>query len=487
MVVPRRQDNGIMRRIPSLLSSTTMRLLVVAIVLPFTGSQTIGVDICACSPSVYTFELSFLLNCSMQTVKDNPGVQDAECRVSGLRPEDNVTDLVPVKVSTVEILELGAEQQVIQSGFYDQGYFDLATISYTSITGSPDALNLTVDQIPRGLQINIIGQNANEEDILNYWIVLFTNQCNAFPVFEIGDMIGWTVIVRIVTSCSINRYCGHGHSSCAMHYFFSQRGLDNPLAFFCPPASEAPTSSPAPSATVMPSPTDSPTSIQPTPCVPKDSAPFTSTAPASSQTTEPSFYLSHHGKGSTGKGGMSGKGSGKGGSMRLRDLKVWNDDVVPTLAPTTCVEPDPPTSKSKKSSPKHKSSTKKSAKKKDPSKSSPSKSKVHQSKKSKAKGSPKRKYTTKRSSKGSPSKGGIIIAPTRNPDAAATAAPLSSLPPAAPSPTTSNVQLPPSYPNAAPSSVTIDSPSSGSTTTAPNQPTPKPTRFPTNEPTSVSV
>jgi hypothetical protein len=200
MVVPRRQDNGIMRRIPSLLSSTTMRLMVVAIAFPFTSSQTIGVDICACSPSVYTFELSFLLNCSMETVKDNPGVKDAECRVSGLRPEDNVTDLVPVKVSTVEILELGAEQQVIQSGFYDQGYFDLATISYTSITGNPDALNLTVDQIPRGLQINIIGQNANEEDILNYWIVLFTNQCNAFPVFEIGDMIGWTVIVRIVTS-----------------------------------------------------------------------------------------------------------------------------------------------------------------------------------------------------------------------------------------------------------------------------------------------
>lgn len=196
MVVPRRAGKGNTRRIPAPTLEIAVAWLILALTTPFAGSQTIGVDICACSPSVYTFELSFLLNCSMQTVKDNPGVEDAECRVSGLRPEDNVTDLIPVKVSTVEILELGEDQQVIQSGFYDQGYFDLATISYTSITGRPDALNLTVDQIPRGLQLNIIGQNANEEDILNYWIVLFTNQCNAFPVFEIGDMIGWTVIVR---------------------------------------------------------------------------------------------------------------------------------------------------------------------------------------------------------------------------------------------------------------------------------------------------
>jgi hypothetical protein len=172
-----------------------LAFVVLAQVIPLSRSQTIGVDICACSPSVYTFQLNFSLTCAMETVKDNPGVSDAECRVSGVRAGLNVTDVIPVKVSTFEILELNANNEVIQSGFYDQGYFDGATISYTSITGRPDALNLTVDQVPRGLQINIIGQNANEEDILNYWIVLFTNQCNAFPVFEIGDMIGWTVIV----------------------------------------------------------------------------------------------------------------------------------------------------------------------------------------------------------------------------------------------------------------------------------------------------
>jgi hypothetical protein len=181
--------------------------MLLAWLIRLAGSQTIGVDICACSPSVYTFQLNFAINCSMETVKDNPGVLDAECRVSGLRPEDNVTDLLPVKVSTVEILELGANQQVIQSGFYKEGYFDGATISYTSITGSPDALNLTVDQIPRGLQLNILGQNAKEEDILNYWIVLFTNQCNAFPVFEVGDMIGWTTIV---SSCTKLGNSSHG-------------------------------------------------------------------------------------------------------------------------------------------------------------------------------------------------------------------------------------------------------------------------------------
>jgi hypothetical protein len=176
-------------------SVTWLAFLLLAQLIAMASSQTIGVDICACSPSVYTFQLNFSLTCAMETVKDNPGVADAECRVSGVRPGVNVTDAIPVKVSTVEILELNADDKVIQSGFYDQGYFDGATISYTSITGRPNALNLTVDQVPRGLQINIIGQNANEEDILNYWIVLFTNQCNAFPVFEIGDMIGWTVIV----------------------------------------------------------------------------------------------------------------------------------------------------------------------------------------------------------------------------------------------------------------------------------------------------
>src|SRR3569623_1297735 len=57
-------------------------------------SQTIGVDICACSPSVYTFQLIFSLTCAEETVKDNPGIQGESCFVQGLRQEEGVTDFV---------------------------------------------------------------------------------------------------------------------------------------------------------------------------------------------------------------------------------------------------------------------------------------------------------------------------------------------------------------------------------------------------------
>ena len=194
----------------------TLGSLLLAMILfstiPAATSQIIGVDICACSPSVYTFQLNFSFTCNEQTVSDNPGVKDEDCFVQGLRQQDGVTDFVPNKVSTFEILELDANQNIIQSGYYQQGYFDGAKISYTSITGKPDAVqNLTVDQLPRGLQINIIAQNANEEDIINTWIVLFTNMCNAFPVFEVGDQDGWTLIVRFpgLPDSIYNLHCTH--------------------------------------------------------------------------------------------------------------------------------------------------------------------------------------------------------------------------------------------------------------------------------------
>ena len=75
-----------------------------ATVFPMCGQ--IGITICACQPSVYTFTF----NCDISTV-EGPGVVDADCFARGfaIGSADDVNDTVPVQVSTVSVLELNLE------------------------------------------------------------------------------------------------------------------------------------------------------------------------------------------------------------------------------------------------------------------------------------------------------------------------------------------------------------------------------------------
>jgi hypothetical protein len=69
--------------------------------------QDIGVDICACQPSVYEITLGLGLVCEDTNV-EGPGILDTVCFGWSRLPDtiNNVTDFVPVTVSGIQVLEL---------------------------------------------------------------------------------------------------------------------------------------------------------------------------------------------------------------------------------------------------------------------------------------------------------------------------------------------------------------------------------------------
>jgi hypothetical protein len=157
------------------------------------SAQTVGVDICACQPSTYEFLLDFGLTCDNKTV-DGPGINASECRVTTDR-NLNVTDLVPITVSKIQVLELNQDLDVIATTPYEGEYTNGDIISFTSVIATDNITN--ADDVPRALQMTLEGRNSLEQDLVNYWIIIFDNSCGIYPVVLEGEQIGWTVFVRI--------------------------------------------------------------------------------------------------------------------------------------------------------------------------------------------------------------------------------------------------------------------------------------------------
>jgi hypothetical protein len=92
-------------------SSLVLLFGILMLLSPDTKAQTIGVDICACQPSVYEFTFDFLNNCDDFNVT-GPGITDNACFVD-FAADLNVTDEIPVAVTRIEILELDQILQVV--------------------------------------------------------------------------------------------------------------------------------------------------------------------------------------------------------------------------------------------------------------------------------------------------------------------------------------------------------------------------------------
>jgi hypothetical protein len=92
-------------------SSLVLLLGILMMLSADTKAQQIGVDICACQPSVYEFTFDFLNTCDDFNVT-GPGILDDTCFVD-FASDLNVTDEVPVAVFQVEILELDQLLQVV--------------------------------------------------------------------------------------------------------------------------------------------------------------------------------------------------------------------------------------------------------------------------------------------------------------------------------------------------------------------------------------
>ena len=156
----------------------------------------IGVTFCACQPSVYTFTFNFSAICDISMI-EGPGVLDADCFARGFSIGPEITnDTVPVQITTISVMELSRNRDVLSQTPYVGEYRNGDSFTYTALLSTPDnTTDLTPDSIPGGLQLDMVGVNQIEQPITNVWIVLFDSNCGIFPILNVGDEIGWTILV----------------------------------------------------------------------------------------------------------------------------------------------------------------------------------------------------------------------------------------------------------------------------------------------------
>jgi hypothetical protein len=158
---------------------------------PSTFGEDVGTELCSCAPSTYEFTLDFSLFCPPVNITLGDAIQATSCLVSPFgNPE--VSDLVPIAVQSIDILELGQDLRVLVQENIEGNFGDGDTFQYTSVVAT-DADGEV--EIPRALQLNLVGVNANDEPIINVYIITFTNNCDTYPVLSEGQSAGWTVFV----------------------------------------------------------------------------------------------------------------------------------------------------------------------------------------------------------------------------------------------------------------------------------------------------
>ncbi len=160
--------------------------------------QEIGTDICFCAPNKYEFTLDFSLTCPPVNITLGDAVAATTCMVSPFGAPE-VADLVPVEVSSIEVLELNQNLQVMVQELIEptEVYLDGDTFSYVSYAAIPGDI-VKPEDLPRAIQLNIGGKNAQGEEIINVYLITFTNSCGAYPVLFEGQWAGWTRFVSFI-------------------------------------------------------------------------------------------------------------------------------------------------------------------------------------------------------------------------------------------------------------------------------------------------
>jgi hypothetical protein len=157
------------------------------------GSSGQETEVCSCAPSTYEFTLDFSLFCPPVNITLGDAVLATSCNV-GPFGDPQVSDLIPIAVQSIGILELGQDLRVLNQENIEDNFGDGDTFEYTSVAANPNNIVDPAD-IPRALQLNLIGLNANDEPIINVYIITFSNNCGTYPVLSEGQSAGWTRFV----------------------------------------------------------------------------------------------------------------------------------------------------------------------------------------------------------------------------------------------------------------------------------------------------
>lgn len=123
-----------------------------------------------------------------------PGLaQAATCSISPFS-SGSVRSLVPTRLTNINIIELGQSLQFITQFNDNVNFVNGDTFRFSSFAANPS--QVSQDTIPRSLEVTIVADNAFNEQIFMAWIINYSGNCDAFPVFDSpGQNIGWTTLV----------------------------------------------------------------------------------------------------------------------------------------------------------------------------------------------------------------------------------------------------------------------------------------------------
>lgn len=175
--------------------------------------------ICACTPRSYDFYLDFSLKCptteELELVLED-GIQAAECAIVPSIAGDNVTDLIPASAQSLEIMELKQDNTVAVQESIQGNFLDGDAFRYVSFSETVEDI-LEGNDIPKTLHLTILGKNSKGENITNVVVIEFSNDCNAYPVFQTNNTAGW---IRFVSGRNSSRWSVPSNRTLHSHAFF---------------------------------------------------------------------------------------------------------------------------------------------------------------------------------------------------------------------------------------------------------------------------
>jgi hypothetical protein len=157
-------------------------------------AQSIGVDVCGCSPRTFSFVLDFSLSCPPTNITSGAGVAAVSCLISPFGA--STEDLRPLVVESISVLELDQSNNVLVEERIDGKLLDGEEFSYTSVLNN-DEIMTGSEQIPRALQMTINGRNLEGVILLHVFIITYSNECGVIPVVQDGHSAGWVIFVSL--------------------------------------------------------------------------------------------------------------------------------------------------------------------------------------------------------------------------------------------------------------------------------------------------
>lgn len=193
-VRPSARDSGsnrFARRRAGFSFSTSLPKLLCFLMLGVPTAAQVGVSICTCQPSAYEMKFNFAKTCEDTAIRGD-GVSSTDCAIAPFQNQ-NVTDLVPVTVGSIDILELDEDLVLLTQSSTFGTFVDGDTFNYTSISNDPTKINET--EYPTALQISVIGNNKDGETLFFAGLLVFVTNCSVYPTLLEGSTLGWVTFV----------------------------------------------------------------------------------------------------------------------------------------------------------------------------------------------------------------------------------------------------------------------------------------------------